>query len=162
MSKQGYFDPATESAVPLAVLGQVHFDEYGRRWVYGRDSGSGTTAGYLNDMSTDGNYTFTSTTTTRCGTPGSNWKLCGVPDRNVTASYYAWYWIGYGTFEVVLANSYSAADVVYTTASGGIGGSNSSSHIFDGLKNIDAGVTATRVTVWCANRLTAGLTACAD
>jgi hypothetical protein len=162
MSKQGYFDPNTISSTPLAVLGQLHIDEQGRQWIYGQDSGSGTTAGYFNDMTTDGNYDFTSTTTARVGTPGSNWKLLGVPNVNVTASYYAWYWVGYGTFECVLANGYSAADVVYTTATGGTAGSNSSSHILDGFKNIDAGVTSTRVTCWAAGRLTAGLTGCAD
>lgn len=164
MSKQGYFDPKTQSSVPLAVIGQAHIDEQGRRFVYGRANGAHT-AGRFSIMAEDGTYDFTPMTTTLVtdgGSVGSNWALLGVPDINLTDDYYAWFWIGYGTYECVIENSFAAADVIYTTANAGIPGTNSTSHILDGFKTIDAGATSTRVTCWAAGRLTAGLTACAD
>lgn len=163
MSKQGYFDPNTQTATPEAVLGQVHIDEYGRRWIYGRDSGSGTTAGYVNYMTTAGSYTFASATVATVGTAGSDWKFLGVPNINVTASYYTWYWIGYGTFEVVVINGVTAADKLYIgDTAGQVGATDTGHQPMDGVKLIDTGVTNTRVTIWAANRLTAGMIACAD
>lgn len=165
MSKQNVaFDPKVQSSVPLAQLGHVHIDEQGRHWIYGISNG-GTSAGYMCDMTTDDTYDFTSTTTTRCGTPGTHWKFLGVPDIDMTDNYYGWYWIGWGTFECIIENAYSssaAADTVYTTGNAGIPGTNSSSHIIDGFKTVEAGVTATRITCWAARRLTAGICAAHD
>jgi len=116
----------------------------------------------MHHMATDASYDFTPNTTTLTGTPGSHWKLLGVPDVDMTDNYYGWFWIGYGTYECVIENSFAAADIIYTTANAGLPGTNSSSFILDGFKTIDAGVTTTRVTCWAAGRLTAGLIACAD
>jgi len=162
MSKQNIgFDSKVQSEVPLAVIGQVHIDEQGRRFLYGRANGT-LTAGRMHHMATDASYDFTPNTTTLTGTPGSHWKLLGVPDVDMTDNYYGWFWIGYGTYECVIENSFAAADIIYTTANAGLPGTNSSSFILDGFKTIDAGVTTTRVTCWAAGRLTAGLIACAD
>ena len=154
-------DIDTQSSVPLFEVGELYKDEYGREFVYGRANGA-LTAGHMCDMATDGTYDFTATTTARCGTPGTNWKLLGVPNIDMTDNYYGWFWVGFGTFECVIENSFAAADVIYTTANAGIPGTDSSSHQLDGFKTIDAGVTATRVTCWAAGRLTAGVAECAD
>jgi hypothetical protein len=162
MSKQTVaFDPKIQSIVPLAPIGQVHIDEFGRRFLYGRADGA-LTAGRMHHMATDASYDFTPNTTTLTGTPGTHWKLLGVPDIDMTDNYYGWFWIGYGTFECVIENNFAAADVIYTTASAGLPGTNSSSHILDGFKTIDAGVTSTRVTCWAAGRLSAGVSMCSD
>jgi len=155
------FDPSTQSATPLFPLGSVTFDEQGRRWIYGRANGA-LTAGYWCDMTTDGTYDFTHTTTTRCGTPGTNWKLLGIPHIAYTDNYYGWFFTGFGTFEAVIENNYAAGDVLYTTANAGLPGTDSSSFQIDGVKTIDAGVTATRVTIWAAGILTAGVAEAAD
>lgn len=154
-------DISSESATMLCDLGTIHEDEFGRKFIYGRANGA-LTAGHMCDMTTDGTYDFTATTTTRCGTPGTNWKLLGVPNIGMTDNYYGWFWIGYGEFECVIENSFAAADVIYTTANAGIPGTDSASFQLDGFKTIDAGVTATRVTCYAAGRLTAGVAEAAD
>jgi hypothetical protein len=145
-----------QSATPLVPLGTVTMDIYGREWMYCRSEG-GSTAGYLNTITTDGNFDATLVTTTTAGTAGTNWKLLGAPNIDVTDEYCAWYWIGYGTFELVIENGFAAGDVVYTTATAGIAGADDTSFQIEGLKTIDEGVTATRVTVWAAGRLTVGV-----
>lgn len=154
-------DISSQSSSPLFPLGTVHHDQYGRRFIYGIANGA-LTAGQWMDMTTDGTYDFTATTTTRCGTPGTHWKILGVPNIDMTNNYYGWFWQGFGTFECVIENNFAAADILYTTANAGLPGSDSSSFQIDGVKTIDAGVTATRVTVWAAGLLTAGVAECAD
>jgi hypothetical protein len=154
-------DLLVQSSTPLFKLGTLYHDEYGRQFTYGI-ANSTVTAGYWCDMTTDGTYDFTHTTTTRCGTPGTHWKLLGVACMDFTNNYYGWYWTGYGTFEAVIENNFAAGDVLYTTGNAGLPGTDSSSFQIDGVKTIDAGVTATRVTVWAAGRLTAGVAEAAD
>jgi hypothetical protein len=161
MSKQGYLDLTSQSSVPLSILGQVLVDEQGRRYIYAIANGT-LTAGRFCIMSTDETYDMTPMTTALVGTPGTHWKLLGVPNINMTDNYYGWFWVGFGTFECVVENGWAAGDVLYTTANAGLPGTNSSSHILDGFKTIDAGVTSTRVTCFCANRLTAGVSMCSD
>jgi hypothetical protein len=150
-----------QSSTPLCPVGQVFTDEFGRQFQYCQANGA-VTAGYWCDITTDGTFDATHTTTTRCGTPGTNWKCLGVACTTFTDNYYGWFWIGFGTFEAVIENSFAAGDVLYTTANAGLPGTDSSSFQIDGVKTIDAGVTATRVTVWAAGRLTAGVAEAAD
>lgn len=162
MSKQlTASETGIQSDVALFPIGQVGFDVYGREWMYCKSEG-GSTAGYLCTITTDGAYDATSATTTTCGTAGTNWVLLGAPDIDMTDEYYGWYWIGNGTFELVVENGFAAGDVVYTTAAAGICGADDTSFQIEGLKTIDEGVTATRVTVWAADRLHVGVVEAAD
>lgn len=154
-------DTATQSATPLFQLGCHAIDEYGREYLYGIANGA-VAAGYVAYMATDGSYDFTAADTAGCGTPGTHWKQLGVPNVAVTDNYYAWFWIGCGFFEVVLAPTFAAADVVYTTDAAGKLGADNSSFQVEGLKSIDAAVTDTRVTVFAAGRLTVGITEASD
>jgi hypothetical protein len=151
----------TQSKDALNPIGNHHVDEFGRHFMYGRANGA-LTAGWFCIMSTDDNYDFTPMTTTLVETAGTNWKSLGVACCDVTDDYYAWFWIGYGTFECIIEDSFAAGDVVYTTAAAGIAGADNTSFQLDGFKTIDAGVTATRVTCFAANRLTAGITEASD
>ena len=150
-------DTSTQSATALYQLGCFAFDEYGREYMYLRSEG-GSTAGYINTITTDGNFDATLATTTTCGTPGTHFKLLAVPNCDVTDEYCAWYWIGCGTYEVALEAAFTAADVVYTTAAAGVIGADSTSFQIEGLKVIDDGhaTDVTRKTVWAADRLTVG------
>lgn len=150
-----------QSSTPLFPLGQVYTDEYGRRYIYGIANGA-VTAGYWCDMATDGTYDMTHTTTARCGTEGTNWKQLSVACTSFTDNYYGWFWIGPGFFEAVIENNFAAADTIFSTANAGLPGTDSSSVILDTVKNIDTGVTATRVTVYACGNLTAGLIAAHD
>ena len=154
-------DILSQSSTPLFPLGQEYIDEQGRRFIYGQADGA-QTAGRWAIQSVDGKFDMTPMTTALVGTPGSNWKHGAVACLDMTDNYYGWFWIGFGTFEAIIENSFAAADVIYTTANAGIPGTNSSSHIIDGVKSVDAGVTATRVTVFAAGRITYGMTACHD
>ena len=149
-------DLGSQSVTPLAQLGAVHVDPQGREWQYCQANGA-VAAGYLAWITTTGTFDATAVDTTAAGTAGTNWKNLGAPDLAVTDNYYAWFWIGPGTFELVVGNTFAAGDVVYTTAVAGICGADDTSFQIEGLKTIDAGVTATRVTVWAATRLTVGV-----
>lgn len=162
MSKQSVGLKLTEQSLqPVAEVGEVYIDKYGRQFQYCRANGDNT-AGRWAIIATDGTYDATPMTTTLVGTPGTDWKLGGVACCDITDNYYGWFWIGYGEYEAIIENGFSAAEVLYSTANAGIPGSNSSSVIIDGVMSIDAGVTATRVTVRAAGRITYGLTACND
>lgn len=149
-------DTSTESATPLFPLGQVGFDIYGREWMYCRSEGA-STAGYLNTITTDGNFDATLATTTTCGTPGTHWKLVGWPDIAVTDEYCAWFFIGGGTFEAYIEASFTAADVIYTTAVAGVIGADDTSFQVEGVKVIDSTTDAARATIWVADRATVGV-----
>lgn len=147
-----------DHTTPQFNLGTVHIDEQGRHFMYGKYNGAHT-AGRWSIMPVDETYDFVPMTTALVGTAGSDWKPGGVACCDGADNSYGWFWIGYGFFEAIVENSYAANDVIYTTANAGIPGTNSSSHILDGVITVDAGVTGTRVTVYAAGRITYGLTA---
>ena len=149
-----FFAPTLQHATPQTALGSYHIDELGKHYQYGQYSGTHTAGRF--SILTQETFVFTPMTTALVGTPGTNWKNLGVACRSGTASYYGWFWIGFGEFECIIENAFAAADVVYTTANAGIPGTNSSSAVLDAFKSIDAGVTSTRVTCMAAGRLTAG------
>lgn len=155
------FDPDANDSSPKFELGTIHEDEQGRQYVYAQAHAT-TTAGYFYILPDAGTYHVVALTTSATGTPGTNWKNICVACAAITTDYYGWFWIGPGFFECVIEDSFAAADVIYTTANAGLPGTNSSSHILDGFKTIDAGASATRVTCFAAGRLTAGKIACHD
>lgn len=151
----------TTAQGPQHPLGQVITDEQGRRYMYCLANGA-TTAGRFSWIPTDATYDAAPMTTTLVGTPGTHWKQLGVACATIADNGYGWFWIGPGFFECIIEDSFAAADVIYTTANAGIPGTNSSSHILDGFKTIDAGATGTRVTCYCSGNLTAGVSMCSD
>jgi len=150
-----------QSSTPLFPLGSVYKDALGCTYVYAQAHAAAEAGSFL-ILPNAGTYHAIDMTTSDVGTPGTNWKALGVACCDLTADYYGWLWTGNGYFECIIENNFAAADVIYTTATGGIPGTNSSSHILDGFKTIDAGVTETRVTCFAVGRLTAGMIACCD
>ena len=144
-----------QTVTPVAKLGQAHRDEYGRLYLYGQANGA-LTAGRWNII-TNETFDMTPMTTALCGTPGTNFKRLSIANMDMTDNYYGWFFAGFGEFEAIIENGFAATDVLYTTANAGIPGTNSSSFVLDGVKTIDAGVTGTRVTIFAAGLLTAGV-----
>lgn len=157
MSSQLYgFDPAVQTSTPLFAVGTYHKDELGREWRYGQANGA-QTAGEVSQFTRDGTWDATPMTTT---TQDSKlWDL-GVPDIDMTDNYYGWFFIGKGDFEIVVANGVTALSPLTTTATAGEVGTGGT--LIDGLINIDAGVTSTRVTCKAFGRLTVAVTAAFD
>lgn len=149
-----------QNATPKHNVGDVHFDEKGRRYVYGSANGA-TDAGALCAY-VPGTFDFTEKATTG-GTPGTNWFTVGWACAAMTDNYYGWYFTGGGDFEALVENSFAAADLIYTTSTAGVIGTNSSSFVVEGVKNVDTGATDTRVTIFALNPITTiGLIAASD
>jgi len=138
----------SQSSTPLFEVGTEYIDEFGRHYVYGTYNGT-TSAGGISHY-VPGTWDFTPTTTTLGGTEGTNWKTVGWACCDGTDNYYGWFFVGPGHFEALVANAFAAAEEIYTTAAAGIIGADSSSLKVDCAKNVDKGVTSTRVTIFVA------------
>lgn len=150
------FDPGRQSSDLLFKLGTTHFDEQGRIWKYGQAAGA-QTAGETAQFNREGGWDATPMTTT---TQDSKlWNL-GVPHIDMTDNYYGWFFHGCGEFEMVVTDSVTALSALTTTGTAGVVGTGGT--LIDGLMNIDAGVTATRVTCVAFGRLTVGVIAAFD
>lgn len=151
------FDPNFQSAAPaLFRVGQVHWDELGRKWRYGQANGA-LTAGTTCQFSKDGTFDATPMTTTTLNSQVQ--RLC-APNIDMTDNYFGWFFCGYGDFELIIANAIGANSVITSTATAGKPGSGGTP--LDGFENIDAGVTDTRVTCTVYGEFTAGLIAAYD
>lgn len=161
MSQQILVDLTDVSATPRHGVGDVYIDNKGRRYVYGSFNGT-PAAGHMCHY-VPGTFDFTPTTTTLGGTPGTNWKTVAWACALGVNNYYGWFFTGGGEFEAIVEDSFAAAELIYTTASAGIIGTNSSSFVVEGVKNVDTGATDTRVTIFAANQITTiGLVAASD
>ena len=149
-------DMEIQSAIPLYPSGTVHFDRLGRKFVYGQANGA-LTAGTTCQMSKDGSFDFTPMTTT---TLNSLPQRLGSPDIDMTDNYWGWFFQGFGDWELIIANGTSANSVITSSATAGKPGAGGTP--LDGLENIDAGVTDTRVTCTIYGSFTAGVTAAYD
>ena len=160
MSTQKFgFDPAVQSSTPKVTVGTVHITEDGDVWEYCKADGA-QTAGELAQISKDSTRDATPMTTTTVDS--KTWDV-GVPDIDMTDNYFGWFWRGNikgGAFEIVLANGVAANSVLTSTGTAGEGGTGGTP--IDGLVNVDAGVTSTRVTCWAHGILTVGVTAAYD
>lgn len=150
------FAPSLQHDRPQFTVGSVHWDEQGRLWRYGKANGA-VTAGHTVIFARDDTWDGAPITTTLVDT--KNWFL-GVADRAFTDNYFGWFWVGYGFFEVVIANAVSALTVLTSTGTAGVLGTGGG--IIDGMQNVDAGVTDTRVTCVAYGLLTVGVTAAYD
>lgn len=149
-------DINTQSSTPLFPVGTVHWDRTGRKFRYGQANGA-QTAGEVSQFSIDGTWDATPMTTT---TQDSKMWHLGVPNIDMTDNYYGWFFCGYGEFEIVVANSVSVRSPLTTTATAGEVGTGGT--LIDGLINIDAGVTNTRVTCMAFGELTVAVTIAFD
>jgi len=75
----------------------------------------------------------------------------GIACADLADEEYGWFWRGCGVFEAIVTNG-AGAGALTTTASSGILGTGGDA-IF-GARNVDAGVTATRVTIFAAGLMT--------
>lgn len=145
------------SATPKFTPGCFHEEPDGRLFQYLKNEG-GTLAGKW--VRIDEALDATSITTTNASDVSAD---VGIACRDMTDEYYGWYFRGYGQFEAVIANNFTAGDQLFTSANAGIPGANGGSDIgIDGATAIDAGVTNTRVTIRAAGLLTVGKAAAAD
>lgn len=142
-------------------LGDRHVDPLtGKVWMFARANGN-LVAGDVHQLAEDGSFDMTPMTTT---TLNSIARQLGVPEIAVTDNYYAWFFVGCiagsCNHEIVVSNGVSANSVLTSTATAGEIGSGGTP--IDGVRNIDAGVTDTRVTCIVFGMLTAGVTAAYD
>ena len=150
------FDPSRQDEIPKFTPGREHRDAQGRLWKYVRANGA-QTAGEVSQVAKDGTYDATPMTTT---TVNSLTHDCVVPDIDVTDNYYYWGFAGEGEFEIVVVNGVTANSVLTSTGTAGEVGTGGTP--VDGLLNIDAGVTSTRVTCFAHKRLSVGVTPAYD
>ena len=78
---------------------------------------------------------------------GSTAQAVGVAVADLTDEYYGYVWRGVGTFEAIVADSVTAGNLT-TTATDGVAGTGGDTII--GARNVDTGVTDTRVTIFAA------------
>lgn len=83
---------------------------------------------------------------------GSLGQKIGVAVAAIADNQYGWFWRGHGEFEAIVVNAVSANSQLTTTATDGQAGTGGDT--IQGLRNIDAGVTNTRVTVFAASLMT--------
>lgn len=97
----------------------------------------------------DENGDATGLTTTNSGALP---QAVGVAVCDLTDEYYGYVWRGCGSFEAIVTNAVAAGTQLTTTASAGVAGTGGDT--IQGLRNVDAGVTDTRVTVFAATLMT--------
>lgn len=133
-------DMSLTPTTPLHELGVPYFGKQGV-FEYGKAEGA-VTAG--NWVTIDENNDVVEVTTTTIGdTP----KKLGCAVATAADEDYVWVWRGAGTFECILANGVTANTQLTTTATAGDAGTGGDT--INSCRNIDAGVTDTRVTVYC-------------
>lgn len=147
-----FFDPSVQHSTPQAKMGEVNWDIYGKKWRYGKANGALAAGGvvmFARDedpyVAWDGQPVTTTLQDTKM------WHL-GVPDIAMTDNYFGWFFVGFGYFEILVANAVSALSPLTTTGTAGVVGTGGT--LIDGLMNVDAGVTSTRVTCIAFGELT--------
>ena len=161
MQKIG-FDSSETSTTQKFGIGDLHFEPNGGGvWEYVQANGA-ITAGYAALIPDQGDATADNCdavmlTTTNAGSVG---QKVGFADCAFADNAYGWLWRGCGDFEAVVTNGVSAETILTTTGTNGLVGTGGVA--LDGLRNIDAGVTGTRVTVHCPGLLTVGVAAASD
>lgn len=135
------------SVKPLYELGVPYFGKQGV-FIYGK----------CTETISDGSWVFISDTNTLTladhTESASDTHRVGVAATDcTTAAPYIWVWGGEGVFEALVDNAVAANTAIQVGSAGskdGIAVSGANDAI-TGCKNIDVGVTSTRVTVQCAN-----------
>lgn len=143
----GMVNTGMQHSSPQHKLGSIHIDEYGRKWRYGKASGA-VAAGKVAQMTKDNTYVFSAMTTT---TLNSQKYGLGAPDIDVSDTYYAWFFIGYGVFTIIVANAVAANTALTSTGTAGVLGTGGTA--LPGVESQALGVTNTRVSVYVQGEL---------
>lgn len=140
------------STTPLCDVGSVHWDDLGRKWQYVK--GGGTIAQYeYCKVSTDGNYTITSMTTTTNPSTEPAQVGCVQVSGGFTSSLYGWVFRGYGAHTGKFAASCVQDVKIYTTATAGVV-DDSATTLVNGLKLLATITSATSAAAWASGELT--------
>jgi len=118
-------------------------------WMYGQADEALTAGQFVFYTMSDGGLTLMDTTEA-----GATPKFIGVTDAVIASASYGWVWVGQGEYEAIVVNAVSANTQLTTTGTAGSAGTGGDT--IAGLRNIDAGVTDTRVTVTCPIVMYAG------
>lgn len=104
------------------------------------DEAAGLAVGYFAILQSTGQAQAMNTTDSAASP-----KQIGVACATLTDNQYGWFWRGPGSWEAIVVNAVSADSSLTTTATDGVAGTGGD--VIQGLKNVDAGVTSTLVTV---------------
>lgn len=152
MSAQTIVDLTVTSTVPLNQVGQVYWDTLGRKWQYVK--GGGTIAQYeYVKISTDGNFTATSMTTTTNPSTEPAQVGCVQVSGGLTSSLYGWVFRGYGAHTGKFAASCVQNVKIYTTATNGVV-DDAATTLISGLKLITTITSAADAPAWASGDLT--------
>lgn len=112
-------DLETTSTTAQVPVGQFHWDAQGRLWQYVK--GNATIAQYeYVKISTDGNFTVTSMTTTTNPSTEPAQVGCVQASGGLTSSLYGWIFRGYGRHTGKFAANCVQNVKIYTTATAGV------------------------------------------
>ncbi len=137
-----FFLQTQEAQFPL---GQYTIQPDGTAYEYVKASGA-VTAGFFVLIDQAGLAANMTTT----NSPNTYQQKAGIAVRDLTDTYYGWVFRGGGTFQAVVANAVSAGSQLTSTGTGGNAGTGGTT--IRGARNIDLGVTSTRVTVYLASK----------
>lgn len=140
------------STTPLFNVGQVHWDTLGRKWQYVKGGATIAQNEYVK-ISTDGNYTITSLTTTTNPSTEPAQVGCVQVSGGFTSSLYGWVFRGYGAHTGKFAANCVQDVKIYTTATAGVV-DDASTTLISGLKLITTITTATSAAAWASGELT--------
>lgn len=134
----------------LGEIFRINHPTYGPgAWVLGQADENIAAGEFVFVTETDGGLTLMDSTEA-----GSSPKLVGVADVAIASGSYGFVWVGEGEFEAEVDNGVSANTQLTTTGTAGEAGTGGD--VINGLRNVDAGVDGTRVTVECPIIMYAG------
>jgi len=140
------------SAVAGPKVGTLYWDEQGRLWQYVK--GNATIAQYeYVKISTDGNFTITSMTTTTNPSTEPAQVGCVQVSGGFTSSLYGWVFRGFGAHTGKFAASCVQDVKIYTTATSGVV-DDAATTLVNGLKLITTITGAASSPAWASGLLT--------
>lgn len=145
-------DLETTSTTAQVPVGQYHWDAQGRLWQYVK--GGGTIAQYeYIKISTDGNFTATSMTTTTNPSTEPAQVGCVQASGGLTSSLYGWVFRGFGRHTGKFAASCVQDVKIYTTATSGVV-DDAATTLVNGLKLITTITSAASSPAYASTILT--------
>lgn len=140
------------NGAPAVPVGTLHWDQLGRLWQYVK--GGGTLAQYeYCKISTDGNFTITSMTTTTNPSTEPAQVGCVQVSGGFTTSLYGWIFRGFGAHTGLFAASCVQDVKIYTTATSGVV-DDAATTLVAGLKLITTITGAAASPAWASGLLT--------
>lgn len=140
----------TDKKYNVGDVYRIKHPTYGRgAWLYAQADEAISAGEWCHYVNSDGGATLMDSTES-----ADEPDRLGVADVDIASGSYGWLWHGEGTFEAIVVNAVAANTQLTTTATAGQAGTGGDA--INGCKNVDAGVTDTRVTVEAAGLLFAG------